>query len=91
MEGVVLPLWLPGESGADDARDHRARGSVPGAQSGVTFVDARPTSLDTVSRAPVKQRVVGARHPGEGQVDVEFEWRCCALAGGLPGLRSHLA
>jgi len=41
---------------------------------GVTFVDARPLSLDVASRAPVKTRVLGARHLGGGQVEVEFEW-----------------
>ena len=77
MEGVVLPRYgFLAKAGQTMAAIIAREGlSVALARSpGVTFVDARPTSLDTVSRAPVKTRVVGARHLGEGQVEVEFEW-----------------
>ncbi len=42
---------------------------------GVTFVDARPASLDTAGRAPVKTQVLGARHLGGGVVECEVEWQ----------------
>jgi hypothetical protein len=77
VEGVVLPRYgFLAKAGQTMAAIIAREGlSVALARSpGVTFVDARPTSLDTVSRAPVKTRVVGARHLGEGQVEVEFEW-----------------
>ena len=39
-----------------------------------TFVDARPISLDIASRAPVKTRVLSAKHLGDGRIECEVKW-----------------
>lgn len=41
---------------------------------GATFVDARPQSLDVSSRAPIKTRVLAARHLGAGKIEADIEW-----------------
>jgi len=77
VQGVVLPRYgyFAKSSNVVSSITLRDGLSVGYAHSPeATFVDARPLSEDLTGRAPVKTRVISAKHLGDGLVECEIEW-----------------